>query len=143
MLKKKKCVLGTISMLLVCMLFSACGEKTEKAVSMWDSATYKTDTVLGEGAKTLLLEVTAEEKTVLFTVKTEKETVGEALKEQNLIAGEEGAYGLYVKVVNGMTADYDTTKTYWAFSKNGEYMLEGVDSTAFSDGERFEFVCTA
>ncbi len=110
---------------------------------MWENATYREDTEIGEGAKTLSLEVSAEEKTILFTIHTDKETVGEALTEHDLIAGEMGAYGLYVKVVNGMTADYDTTSTYWAFSKDGVYMMEGVDTTAFSDGEKFEFVCTA
>lgn len=110
---------------------------------MWETATYKTDTTLGEGAKTLLVEVTAEEKTVLFTVHTDAETVGEALTDEKLISGEEGAYGLYVKVVNGMTADYDTTGTYWAFSKGGTLMMEGVDAATFSDGETFELTCTA
>ena len=47
----------------------------------------------------------------------------------NLIAGEEGAYGLYVKTVNGITADYDKDQTYWAFYIDGEYAVSGVDTT--------------
>jgi len=50
-----------------------------------------------------------------FEIHTEKETVGEALVELGLIAGEESEYGLYVKTVNGITADYDKDGVYWRF----------------------------
>ena len=56
-----------------------------------------------------------------FEVSTDKETVGEALLDAKLIEGEEGAYGLYVKKVNGIVADYDVDQTYWAFYVDGEY----------------------
>lgn len=71
----------------------------------------------------------------LYRVYTDKKTVGEALQELNLIAGEQGAYGLYVKTVNGITADYDKDKTYWAFyvyneeTKKFDYATAGVDLT--------------
>ena len=53
-------------------------------------------------------------------IKTKKWTVGEALLDKEIISGEEGPYGLYVKTVNGITADYDVDQTYWAFYINGE-----------------------
>ena len=31
--------------------------------------------------------------------------------------------------MNGLTADYDTTGTYWAFYVNGAYAMGGVDTT--------------
>ena len=74
-----------------------------------------------------------------FVVSTDKETVGDALLELNLIEGEEGDYGLYVKTVNGITADYDTDGTYWAFYVNGEYASTGVDSTPVNEGDTYEF----
>ena len=74
-----------------------------------------------------------------FVINTDKETVGDALLEQNLIEGEEGDYGLYVKTVNGITADYDTDQTYWAFYVNGEYASTGVDSTPVNEGDTYEF----
>ena len=64
-----------------------------------------------------------------FTITTDKATVGDALLAEGLIAGEEGAYGLYIKTVNGITADYDVDGTYWAFYINGEYASTGVDTT--------------
>ena len=84
----------------------------------------------------------AEEQSVTFTIKTDKEILGDALLEHDLIAGEEGDYGLYVKVVNGMTADYDVDQSYWAFYKDGEYMMTGVDGTEIADGEHYELVYT-
>ena len=62
------------------------------------------------------------------TAETEK-TVGDALLELGLVEGDEGAYGLFVKSVNGIVADYDVDKTYWAFYVNGEYAMSGVDVT--------------
>ena len=69
----------------------------------------------------------------------DKETVGDALLELNLIEGDDSEYGLYVKTVNGITADYDTDQTYWAFYVNGEYASTGVDSTPVNEGDTYEF----
>lgn len=109
---------------------------------LWASATYLKDTTFGEGAKTVTVKVIADGKSVTFTVKTNAETLGDALLAHNLIAGDEGQYGLYVKVVNGITADYDVDQSYWGFSKNGEYMMTGVDGTAIADGETYELTYT-
>ncbi|MBE6639191.1 MAG: DUF4430 domain-containing protein [Ruminococcaceae bacterium] len=120
------------AVLLVCgifLCFISCGGG-EKDV--WANATYKEDTTLGEGAKTITVQVSADNKTVTFTVKTDKETVGDALMEHGLITGEEGQYGLYIKKVNGITADYDKDGYYWAFYIDGEYAMTGVDGTEIS-----------
>ena len=74
-----------------------------------------------------------------FEVHTDKEIVGEALEELGLISGDEGEYGLYVKTVNGITADYDADGVYWAFYVNGEYAVSGVDSTPIAEGESYSF----
>ena len=68
--------------------------------------------------------------------------LGDALIEHNLISGENGPYGLYVKVVNGITADYDINQSYWSLSKDGEYLQTGVDVTEISDGEHYELTYT-
>ena len=65
---------------------------------------------------------------------TDKKMVGEALQECGLLEGEDGPYGLYVKTVNGITADYDVDQTYWAFYINGEYAMTGVDVTEITEG---------
>ena len=96
--------------------------------------------VLGDGSvKITVIVVDADGNETNFVVNTDKETVGDALSEQNLIEGEEGDYGLYVTTVNGITADYDTDQTYWAFYVNGEYASTGVDSTPVNEGDTYEF----
>ena len=93
---------------------------------------------LGEGSKEFALTVTDKDgNETQFEIHTDKETVGEALQELNLIDGEEGEYGLFVKTVNGITADYDTDGVYWAFYVNGEYATSGVDVTQITEGDSY------
>lgn len=95
---------------------------------------------LGEGNTEFTLTVTDKEGAESsFTIHTDKENVGDALTEIGIIAGEEGDYGLYVKTVNGVTADYDADQTYWAFYINGEYASTGVDSTPVTAGDTYSF----
>lgn len=96
--------------------------------------------VLGEGATQFVFTVVDKDgNETNFEIHTDKEIVGEALLELELIAGEESEYGLYVKTVNGITADYDTDGTYWAFYVNGEYATSGVDTTAIDEGAAYAF----
>lgn len=74
-----------------------------------------------------------------FEITTDKDTVGEALTDEGLIEGDDGPYGLYVKTVNGITADYDADGTYWAFYENGEYAMSGVDKTDIVPGAEYSF----
>lgn len=129
---------------IICLCFTACNKtgNTDNTENLWGNATYTENMELGNGTKSLFVEVKAGDNAVTFKINTDKETVGEALAEQGLIEGEKGAYGLYVKVVNGITADYNTNQSYWAFSKNGEYMQTGVDGEIFADGEHYELVYT-
>lgn len=104
------------------------------AQGLWKDATYRQSTELGEGEKSFTFEIEVEGQTLSLSVKTDEKTVGQALVKLGLIEGEDGAYGLYVKKVNGITADYDTDKTYWAFYINGEYAMTGVDKTDIENG---------
>ena len=105
------------------------------------SITTQTDiTELGEGKTEFLFSVTdLDGKETSFKIHTDKKTVGEALLELNLISGDEGPYGLYVKTVNGITVDYDKDGKYWAFYVNGEYATSGVDTTEIADGVSYGF----
>ena len=96
--------------------------------------------VLGEGITQFTFTVVDKEgKETVFEIHTDKEIVGEALLELDLIEGEDGAYGLYVKTVNGIAADYDVDQTYWAFYVNGEYATSGVDTTPIEEGMIYTF----
>ena len=107
------------------------------------TARYTENATLGEGSKTITVTVKDNEgKAVVFTIKTDAKTVGAALLENKLIAGDEGAYGLYIKVVNGLRADYDKDQAYWAFTIDGEMVMTGVDQTDITDGGKYELVYT-
>lgn len=142
----KKLINSSVSVLLILALvfsFAACGTTEDNnETGLWANATYLTDKEFGEGATTIKVEVKAEDKTVTFTVKTDKKTVGEALLDNELIAGEDGDYGLYVTTVNGMTADYDADQSYWAFYIDGEYAMTGVDSTDITEGATYQLEYT-
>ncbi|MBQ8209975.1 MAG: DUF4430 domain-containing protein [Clostridia bacterium] len=102
------------------------------------SATDKT--VLGEGENSFIFTVIGYDSAEsVFEIHTNETTVGQALLKLGLIEGEEGPYGLYVKTVNGITADYDTDGKYWAFYMNGEYAATGVDATEITNGATYSF----
>ena len=96
--------------------------------------------IVGEGETQFMFTVVDKDgNETNFEVHTNQATVGAALLELNLIAGDESEYGLYVKTVNGITADYDADQTYWAFYVNGEYASTGVDSTNVEAGASYAF----
>jgi hypothetical protein len=123
-------------------LFLASCSTDQEASNLWENATYQSDMQFGEGSKTVVVEVIAEEKTITFTIKTDRSIVGDALTDHGLISGEEGAYGLYIKSVNGITADYDIDQAYWAFNINGEYAMTGVDTTEIAEGTTYQLIYT-
>lgn len=139
---KKSIIFVIVAIVILVLLFFMPAKDNNSNKDLWQNATYTQDISFGNGEKTLLIEVVALDKSVTFTINTNKETVGEALLEHKLVSGDEGAYGLYVKVVNGIEADYDKDKSYWAFTKNNESMTTGVDKTNFLDGEHYELVYT-
>ena len=115
----------------------ACGKKEEVST---ETTVYEDGAVIGEGSKSFeftVVNMAGEEAT--FEVKTDEDTVGAALLENNVIAGEDGDYGLYVKTVNGETVDYDKDGKYWAFYINGEYGMTGVDATDIVEGDSYAF----
>lgn len=127
-------VRSTALLLALVLLFGLVSCATVEKTGLWETATHRRDMTLGRGETTLTVEVAAEDEVITFTVRTDKETVGAALLEHELIAGEEGAYGLYIKAVNGMTADYDADRSYWAFYVDGKYASKGVDGTPIDEG---------
>ena len=123
--------------LLAAMTLSAAGCGGKEPAS---TGTFNDGDVLGKGAASFTFTVTNKDgNSSSCTVKTDKTIVGDALTELGLIAGENGPYGLYIKTINGITADYDVDQTYWAFYINGEYATSGADTTPVTDGAVYEF----
>ena len=133
-------VLSVVCFLMIAIvIFTACAEKVD-ASGKWADATYRNDEEFGEGLKTVTVVVKAEENEIRFIIHSDKTYLADALLEHNLVEGDDGEFGLYVKKVNGILADYDVDKTYWGFYKNGEMMMVGVSQAEFADGESYELV---
>ena len=135
----KMTVLAALVLMLVLGL-TACGKK--EASNLWDNAKWTEDASLGEGSKTVEVEIEMEEKSITLTIASDKDILGEILLDHEVIEGEMGAYGMYIKSVNGVQADYDVDQAYWAVYQDGEYLMTGVDSTEVSEGAHYELVYT-
>ncbi len=133
-IKKMLSLLLCIALIAALALFATgCNDETQPGEK--PQATQATEatvaaTVKGEGNTVFtFIAVDKEGKETRFEIHTDETTVGAALSKLELIAGEQGDYGLYMHTVNGQTLDWDKDGMYWAFYVNGEYALKGVDQT--------------
>ena len=95
------------------------------------------------GTKTITVQIIVDgADTVSKTIQTDAEYLRGALEEEDLIAGEESQYGLFVKTVNGITVD-DSKQQWWCFTKGGADLFTGVDDTPIADGDKFEITLKA
>ena len=95
-----------------------------------------------EGGKALTVTVVhSDGSNKDFAISTDAEYLRGALEEQNLIEGSESEYGLYVTTVDGETAD-DSIQQWWCFTRDGEMLMTGVDTTPIADGEHYEITLT-
>ena len=136
--KLTKCLLLTLCILLIAATALCMNGCKQNAPS---GETFQTEsTVVGEGKTVFPFSVIdASGKEKVFEIHTDKTTVGEALLEHNLIKGEQSEYGLFVKTVDGITADYDKDGAYWAFYVDGAYATAGVDATEIKEGATYAF----
>ena len=134
--------ISLITALILLIVLTSCTQDKQYGKTEWENALFVEDTVLGEGEKTIDVEVKAGEKSIVFTINTNAENLADALLEHNLIEGENSIYGIYIKKVNGILADFDVDKYYWSLTKNGEYVMTGAESTVIADGEHYELVRT-
>lgn len=103
---------------------------------------YESGSVIGQGEKHIYVTATDsvnQELIGTFEFYTDAENIGDALLEYGFISGDDSEYGLYVKVVNGVKAEYETNGTYWAFYVNGDLATTGVSSTPVEDEMSYMF----
>ena len=126
--------------LIAVIVLSFCGCDSKKIDDTNQNNSILTEaTDIGEGENSFVFEVVNGSEKKVYNVKTDKTIVGEALAERELVSGDEGEYGLYVKTVDGVTADYDKDGTYWSFYIDGEYAMSGVDKTEIQAGKTYTF----
>ncbi len=144
--KKLICVLSFVLIAVMALTMFGCGKTDEgETPETTDAIVQAVDRqVMGEGKLSFNFNVTdADGNVSYFEIHTDKKTVGEALMELELLEGEDGPYGLYVKTVNGLTYDYDKDGKYWAFYINGVYGTTGVETTNIVTGATYEFKAEA
>ena len=141
-LKLLSCLLCLVLIAATALMATGCNDKTNTNApsATVNESEIPSENVLGTGqTKFFFSVIDAEGKETTFEIHTNKTKVGDALLELNLISGETGDYGLYVKTVNGITVDYDKDGKYWAFYIGGEYAVTGVDSTEITAGSTYTF----
>ena len=95
-----------------------------------------------QGTKKITVDIVfAQGDTKTVKIKTDAEYLRGALEEEDLIKGSESAYGLFVTSVDGVEAD-SAKEQWWCFTKNGESLSTGVDTTPIQDGDKFEITLT-
>lgn len=142
LLKLFSCLLCVVLIAATALIATGCNDNKDKAAptAAADPSIIPSENILGQGATKFFFSVIeADGKETVFEIHTDKKIVGEALLELNLIDGEQGDYGLYVKTVNGITVDFDKDGKYWAFYVGGEYAMSGVDSTEITAGSTYAF----
>lgn len=95
---------------------------------------------VGTGNKQITFEVIVDGKVQnSYPIKTNEEFLRKALEQTEglEIKGSESTYGLFVTEINGRAAD-DSKQEWWKFTKSGEMLNTGVDSTPITDGDKFE-----
>ena len=113
MKKALSCILCMVLIVAMALVTTGCSgnagnskvTSTTTAETVAASEAQEEAAVLGEGSKQFRFGVVdLEGKETWFEIHTDEEMVGAALLALNLIEGEEGPYGLYVKAVNGIPA---------------------------------------
>ena len=77
-----------------------------------------------------------------FTIETAEEFLRGALEQEKLVEGEDGPYGLYIKKVNGISADYNTDGAYWQVFEGETAAMTGVEKIKLKDGGLYKLVYT-
>lgn len=92
------------------------------------------------GGKSITVEVVhADGSSKEFKIATDEEYLGGALRQENLVEGEDGEFGLYIHAADGEYAD-ESQQQWWCCCKAGEMLMTGVDDTPIADGEHYELV---
>lgn len=124
MLKNKKLIAGLVALIVLIAAFAG----------VW----YFTVASGTAGSKTIAVTITHGDETVNeVSINTDQEFLRGALEDEDLIAGTESDWGLYVLTVDGETAD-EANQEWWCFTMGGEWLMTGVDTTPIADGDTYE-----
>ena len=83
----------------------------------------------------------SDQSTNEFKYQTDEAYLGEVLKNEGLVEGEDGPYGLFITSVDNEKAD-DSKQQWWCLTKGGEQVNTSADQTPIEDGDVFELTLT-
>lgn len=93
---------------------------------------------VSEGAKQIKVTVVHGDETEnVFEYDTDAEYLGEVLKSEKLVDGEDGEFGMFITTADCEQAD-DSKQQWWCITKAGEQVNTSADQTPVADGDEFE-----
>lgn len=105
------------------------------------AACSKEEPVLVDGkANITVIVVHADGTEKEFKYTTNEKYLGAFLKEEGLIEGNDGPYGLEITKVDGEKAVYAEDQAYWAIYEGDKYANQGIDETPVIDGRVYKLV---
>ena len=109
---------------------AACGNKNASSTQS------TTSSVSGEKAKvSITFKIVKDGQTTEFPLETSKKYLADALVEANLV---EYASDGYYTTINGITADWNTDKSYWWITVDGKDSMKGLNDIELTDGGSYE-----
>lgn len=136
-----------LALVMIVCLFCACTPEAPVNTDTNTNTSTATGTNTGSDVAVNTVTITVDVinskgETETFTIETEKENLAEALLEAKLVEGEMSTYGLYIKVVNGETADYNVNGAYWTLYVGEELAGTGASDIEISNGDHYKLVYT-
>ena len=136
-MKKFRLKLLSILCALVLLISVVSCNKTEASTGLWENATYKSSTEIGNGSKSIQIEIVIDADSIVLEINTDKENLGEALFELGLIND-----ASFFDTLNGIKADWDKDQAYWGFYIEDEMAPYGVSDAKITGGEHYKFIYT-
>lgn len=128
-MKNKRLFVSIVALVcLLSLLLCACGNKAPAA----------------DGTeKTFTIQVVHADGTVMEReVTTTQQFLANALFDETLLEEEDAlTTGMYT-IVDGEEASWDNDQAYWGFYVNGEYAIEGMNTTEIEDGAVYKLEYT-
>lgn len=126
-MNNKKMILAAVALLVVVALFAG----------IWVAS--RPEIFAGEKRFTLtVVHKNGTEK--VFELTSSEEFLGAALVAEGIII-ESDSPGMY-NTVDGETTDYSKDQSYWGFFIDGEYAMEGMNTTPITEGGQYKLVYT-
>ena len=141
-MKNKKLILALIAFIVVATVMVGIYVATRPQAAMPTGTTDPSGTSGTVYAKTITVTVVHKDGTEkTFTYQTNEQYLGAVLYAEGLIVADEANSGMF-DTVDGETASWTESQSYWAFYVGEEYAMTGVDTTPISDGDAFKLVYT-